>query len=70
MKSRSTPRSLVIAFVVPLILLAGLSVPVEAQMVPNFSLEDTNPTSATFGQSISPRDYMGEASAWYFGHAS
>ena len=36
----------------------------------DFALEDVNATSATVGQAISPRDYQGMASAWYFGHAN
>jgi hypothetical protein len=37
---------------------------------PEFSLPDVNETSPTFGQNVSPSDYLGEVSAWYFGHAS
>ena len=36
----------------------------------DFSLEDMNPTSATFGAMVSPRDYEGQVSVWYFGHAT
>ena len=36
---------------------------------PDFSLEDVNPSSATFGASISPRDKEGSVSVWYFGHS-
>jgi hypothetical protein len=39
-------------------------------LAPEFKLEDVNATSATFGQKVGPRDYMGEASAWYFGHST
>ena len=35
-------------------------------IVRNFSLPDENPGSATFGQLISPRDYMQQISGWYF----
>ena len=38
--------------------------------VADFSLTDVNPNSSTYGQEVSPRDYLGEASAWYFGHAT
>lgn len=41
----------------------------DAQM-PDFSLNDVNETSPTFGQPISPRNYLQEVSAWYFGHGS
>ena len=40
------------------------------EMASEFSLEDVNPTSSTFGQNVSPRDHLGRASAWYFGHAT
>lgn len=36
----------------------------------DFSLIDVNPASPRFNQDISPRDYLGEISAWYFGHAT
>lgn len=38
--------------------------------VPDFSVEDVNPNSARDGELVSPRDYLGEVSAWYFGHAT
>ena len=38
--------------------------------VANFSLPDVNPASATYGQDVSPRDYLGQVSAWYFGDAT
>jgi hypothetical protein len=38
--------------------------------VPDFSLTDVNPNSATTGQAISPRDHLGHVSAWYFGQAT
>ena len=34
---------------------------------PDFSLVDTNTTSPTYGQTVSPRDYTGQVSGWYFG---
>jgi hypothetical protein len=45
--------------------LADASVP-----QPDFSLLDVNPASASAGHSVSPRDYQGRVSAWYFGHSS
>ena len=36
----------------------------------DFSLKDENSTSATAGQQVSPRDYLGGISAWYFGHST
>jgi len=38
--------------------------------MPDFSLTDVNPNSATSGQAVSRRQYMGKVSAWYFGHAT
>ncbi len=38
--------------------------------VSDFSLIDVNPTSKTYNQLVSPRDYLGQVSAWYFGHAT
>lgn len=43
---------------------------VVAAVVPDFSLLDDNANSATYGQAISPRDYLGQVSAWYFGHST
>lgn len=40
------------------------------QVVPDFSLVDLNPTSATFNQQVSPRDFMNQTTLWYFGHAT
>lgn len=34
--------------------------------VADFSLPDTNPSSPTVGQSVSPRDYLEQVSGWYF----
>ena len=39
-------------------------------VMPDFSLADVNPTSATLNQPVSPRDYLAQVSAWYFGHAT
>ncbi|MCO6458151.1 MAG: hypothetical protein J5I93_22835 [Pirellulaceae bacterium] len=39
-------------------------------LVADFSLLDTNPTSPTHNQPVSPRDYLGQVSGWYFGHAT
>ncbi len=40
------------------------------EIVPDFALVDTNGTSSTSGQSVSPRDYLQMTSAWYFGHST
>jgi hypothetical protein len=39
-------------------------------VVPDFSLADVNPNSATAGQAVSPRQHAGQISAWYFGHST
>jgi hypothetical protein len=38
--------------------------------VSDFSLIDVNPNSGTHDTSLSPRDYLGKVSAWYFGHST
>lgn len=38
--------------------------------LPDFSLPDVNPQSPRSGESVSPRDYLGQVSAWYFGHST
>ena len=35
-----------------------------------FRLVDQNPTSSRFSQEVSPRDYVGRVSVWYFGHST
>jgi hypothetical protein len=42
----------------------------DGEPVPEFSLPDTNPTSSRFEEMVSPRDYRGRISAWYFGYAT
>ena len=44
--------------------------PVSEAAVPDFTLPDVNPNSATNGQDVSPRDHLGRISAWYFGHST
>jgi hypothetical protein len=38
--------------------------------VPDFSLIDVNPNSARHDEAVSPRDYLGSTSAYYFGSAT
>jgi len=38
--------------------------------LPDFSLRDVNTNSPRFDQMVSPRDYEGQVSAYYFGHAT
>lgn len=44
--------------------------PPAVSAVPDFSLQDVNPNSTTREQMVSPRQYEGKISAWYFGHAT
>ena len=57
---------------VPMLLLAGCAAggPDPNKPVPDFSIEDVNPTSARFETVVSPRDLQGQISGWYFGHAT
>ncbi|MCK6530825.1 hypothetical protein L6R50_25795 [Myxococcota bacterium] len=41
-----------------------------ADLAPDFDLEDLNPSSPRFGDVVSPRDYLGMVSGWYFAHAT
>jgi len=41
-----------------------------ADALPDFSLPDVNAASARLGETVSPREYLGQVSAWYFGHAT
>ncbi len=38
--------------------------------LPDFSLRDANPSSSRHGRAVSPRDFLGKISAYYFGHAT
>lgn len=42
----------------------------ENPVMADFSLLDVNPNSATTGSNLSPRQYLGQVSAWYFGAAT
>ena len=50
------------------------ALPLVSQAAPEFQLQDVNPNSATnsatTGQPVSPRDYTGTVTAWYFGSAT
>ena len=49
--------------------LAPLAAEGEGVPVADFALVDANTTSLTSGQEVSPRDFQGKVSAWYFGDA-
>lgn len=40
------------------------------EALPDFSLTDVNANSAHHQEAVSPREYLGQISAWYFGHAT
>ncbi len=42
----------------------------ESPAMPDFHAVDLNPVSPRFNQSISPRDYLNQVSAWYFTHST
>lgn len=44
--------------------------PTGSMPLPAFALRDTNATSTTSGQEVSPRDFLERVSGWYFTHAS
>jgi hypothetical protein len=48
---------------------SGPGMPV-GTLAPDFLLPDVNPSSATTGTDVSPRDHLGGVSAWYFAHAT
>ena len=37
---------------------------------PDFHLDEVSTTSSSFDTPVSPRDYLEQVSAWYFGHAT
>jgi hypothetical protein len=54
---------------------AGLAVEVSAEgessaAVPDFAVLDANPNSTSFGERVSPRDFEGAITAWYFTHTT
>jgi hypothetical protein len=52
------------------LLLAGCAPPTKQEPVPLFSLLDVNAASPRAGQQVSPADYPGQVTGWYFGHSS
>lgn len=47
---------------------SGAGLPTDPE--PDFHLVDLNPTSPTYGDTMSPRDELRKVSGWYFTHAS
>ncbi len=45
--------------------------PVESTwLAPDFAMPDVNATSLTNDQAVSPRNYLGTVTGWYFGFAT
>ena len=44
--------------------------PTPGDVMPDFSLVDLNPASATSQQQVTPRQMLGHVSGWYFAHSS
>jgi hypothetical protein len=40
------------------------------EVAADFAIRDVNPASPRYDEPVSPRDYLGRVSAWYFGHAT
>ena len=38
----------------------------DSSSLPDFELTDVNPNSSSSSSSVSPRDYLGQVSVWYF----
>ncbi len=51
------------------LILAGSAV-LGGEAMTGFALPDVNPSSLTYGQMVSPDDFEGMTSGWYFGHAT
>lgn len=51
-------------------LLDGHGLAAAGEPVAEFSLLDVNPTSPRFNESVSPSDYSGQTTAWYFIHST
>jgi len=66
-KSRNNSWRLASVSVVLFVSLAVSATGNGAEAVPDFSLIDVNSTSSTYNQLVSPRDYLQQTSAWYFG---
>ena len=49
---------------------AGEGEAISGDIVPDFALVDVNPSSSSFEQTLSPQNYLGQATAWYFGHST
>lgn len=66
----ASPLSLLLALGTGCTAAKGSDSGFETGLVSDFSLPDQNPTSPRSGQAISPRDYLGDVSGWYFIHST
>lgn len=69
-KARASVMSLTIVSVMLTATLVGTSAASAGLIVPDFSLTDVNSSSTSYNSPVSPRDYLGQVSGWYFGHAT
>lgn len=66
-------RALLLLTFLPLISACGPAKKQDTGTLPqvsDFHLKDVNPASERTGQDVSPRDYAGVVTGWYFGHSS
>ncbi len=42
----------------------------DGKLMPDFALSDVNPSSTSFGTTVSPRQFLTRVTAWYFGHST
>jgi hypothetical protein len=49
------------------VLLLALACSSSTDPVADFALLDVNPDSTTYEDAVSPRDYLGHVTGWYFG---
>jgi len=50
--------------------LAPVAAEGEGEAMPDFVLSDVNQTSPTYNNDVSPRDYLGQVSGWYFTYST
>jgi hypothetical protein len=50
--------------------MGGMGGGMAAMPKPDFKLIDVNPNSPTVNQEVSPSQFLGKVSAWYFGHGT
>ena len=67
---RCWPRSLTSSTFLIVALICTSNTLADDDLVPDFSLLDVNASSPTYEQEVSPRDFIQQATGWYFGHAT